>query len=313
MSAKNKEYDKKIFRLLYILNRLDKGGKVSTRRLAKEFNVTLRTVQRDLELLNMTGFPLESLEKGYHSFAEGFSLGKVMASEEEASLLSFLYEIAKSLGENFEESFQGILRKVLAEGEESSFYVKIPEGVKLDKEFPHLKDLELAIEECRKIELSYLTKEGEVKQFKVHPLKIIFFEGFWYLLTRIDEKEWIVKFRLENIKEVTVLDEYFALPENLKTMLDQSVNIWFSEKRDKKVVLKVDKDIARFFKQRTFFPLQEIKKENKDGSMLVESTVGHYMEVIPTIFKWLPRITVVKPKELREEIKGIIKEYEKTF
>ncbi|MBU0896722.1 MAG: HTH domain-containing protein, partial [Candidatus Omnitrophica bacterium] len=57
---KNKSYDKKIFRLLFILNKLETRKKVSTSDLAKEFNVSLRTVQRDIELLSMAGFPLIS-------------------------------------------------------------------------------------------------------------------------------------------------------------------------------------------------------------------------------------------------------------
>ena len=85
MPTKNKNYDKKIFRLLYILNKLDRGGNVLTNDLAKEFNVSSRTVQRDLELLNMAGFPLTPLAKGEHSFADGFSLKKLMLSKEEAA------------------------------------------------------------------------------------------------------------------------------------------------------------------------------------------------------------------------------------
>ena len=312
MSPKNKSYDKKIFRLVYILNKLDAGRKVSTRQLAEEFNVTLRTVQRDLELLNMTGFPLISLEKGAHSFLEGFSLKKVETTKEEASLLSFLHEIAKSLGESFEESFRGILHKVLAKGTESPFYVKVPKGVKLDRELPHVKELQLAIEECRKVDMDYLTPEGE-KSYRVDPLKIIYFDGFWYLLLRVDGENQTRKFRLERIKKLEVLDEYFVLPENLKTMLDQSVNIWFAEKRDKKVVLKVHKDAGHFFKQRVYFPLQKIKKENKNGSLTIETKVSHYMEVITTIFQWIPYVKVIEPKELKKEIRGIVKGYVKAL
>ena len=53
---KNDSYDKKIFRLVYILNKLSNREKITTANLSHEFNVTVRTVQRDLELLSMTGF-----------------------------------------------------------------------------------------------------------------------------------------------------------------------------------------------------------------------------------------------------------------
>ena len=51
------EGDKKYYRILNILNRLN-AGPVSTSELASEFNVSPRSVQRDIERINMTGFSL---------------------------------------------------------------------------------------------------------------------------------------------------------------------------------------------------------------------------------------------------------------
>lgn len=312
MSPKNKNYDKKIFRLLYILNKLDRGGKVSTRELSKVFNVSVRSVQRDLELLNMAGFPLAPSDKGVHCFAEGFSLKKLMLSKEEASLLSFLYEVAKSLGRNFEESFGGLLKKVLTKETEPMFYAKIPEGIKLDKQFPFMKDLEYAIGNHRKIEVDYQT-EKKHKSFIIHPFKIIFFDSFWYLLARSDEDERIIKLSLENIKGIKVLGAHFEVPGNLKAMLDESVNIWFTDQRNKRVVLKVDREAAKFFKGKKYLPLQKIIKENKDGTLVIEAKVSHDMEVAPTVFLWIPYVKVISPKKLSRDIKIIIKGYLNTL
>jgi predicted DNA-binding transcriptional regulator YafY len=300
--ARESDYDRKIFRLMYILNKLEKTGGIVTKELSDEFNVSLRTVQRDLELLDQTGFPIQPLEeKGRHAFMEGFSLKKAMLTKEEASLLSFLYEIAKSLGGNFKSSFNEILKKVLYKDYESAFYAKIPEGVKLDRDMPFVKELEEAIEERQRVEFYYL-KDGKEKWLRVDPLKIVFFDGFWYLVCRIPGKGWIIKLRLENIRKLKILDSHFTLPENIKTMLDESVSIWFDEKRDKKVVVRVDKEIAGFFKQKKYLPLQNIKKEDKDGSLIIESKVCQYMEAIPVILRWLPLVRVLEPKELEKEI-----------
>lgn len=307
---KNKNYDKKIFRLIYILNKLDSGEKVTTQSLAREFNVSLRTVQRDIVLLDMSGFPLICLEKGVHSFVEGFSLKKMKLSGEEASLLSLLYDIVKELGSVFEDPFRNILRKVISEKYDTPFYVKIPEGVKLNKEYPFLDDLEQAIDDNQKIMVRYKALEAEKEEdFKLCPLKIIFYDGFWYLLSQTDDKNCLPKFRLENIKKVKRLDEYFESPENLMTILDESVNIWFSEKRDKRVVLKVNKDAAKYFRQRIYLPLQKIATENKDGSMIVECWVNNYNEVIPTILRWIQYVYIIEPKELKEGIKDILLGY----
>jgi len=312
MTTKNTSYDKKVFRLFSILNQLDSRKRVSTGELAREFNVSHRTVQRDIVLLNTTGFPISSFEKGYHSFMEGFSLKKMMLTKEEASLLSFLHDISKSLGEKFEDSFSNILKKVVSKEQDSAFYVKLPEGSKISKDFPFIKDLEKAVKNNVKIELQYKTPEKE-GDYKICPLKIIFFDGFWYLLAQVDGKEWIIKFRLENITNVVLLDEYFMPPRNLNTFLDQSVNIWFTEKRDKQVVLKVDKEAASYFKQQVYFPLQKITKENRDGSLRIETKICHNEEIIYTILRWIPHVHVIKPKCLKKEIKEKITEYLKAL
>ena len=313
MSAKTKQYDKKIFRLLYALNKLDRGGKVSTRELSKEFNVSQRTVQRDLELLNMAGFPLAALDdKGQHAFADGFSLKKLMLSKEEASLLSFMLEVSKSLGRDFEESFGKLLKKVLTPEAEPMFYAKIPEGIKMDKQYPFMNDLKKAVRLHNKVEIHYATENKE-STFIAHPFRVIFFDGFWYLLVRVDEDDRIKRLRLECIRSIKVLSSHFVVPAGLKTMLDESVNIWFSDQRNKKVILKVEKEAAKFFKTKKYLPLQKIAKNNKDGSVIVETMVAQDMEVLPTILLWIPYVRVITPKKLALDIKDIVKDYLQTL
>jgi len=308
-AGKEKDYAKITDRLMYILAKLDSGHGVSTDQLSEELSVTPRTIQRDIEILSGAGFPVYSAERGRHSFMDGFSLKKVELDEEQAALLSFMHEISRSLGGKFENSFKGLLKRVLAKDVDSAFYAKIPQGVSLDENLPFVKEIESATDENRKLDICYLTLDGKEKCFKLDPLKIAFYEGFWYLVARVDKKDWILKLRLERIRKVEVLDEYFEPPENLKTILDESVNIWFSEKRDKKVTLKVDKDVAHFFKQKKYFPLQKIKKVNKDGSLIIECKACQYEEVINTVKHWIPYIVVLEPKELRDKIMLLAEEF----
>ncbi|MCM8819431.1 MAG: WYL domain-containing protein [Candidatus Omnitrophica bacterium] len=308
-SNKEKDYVKITDRLMYILAKLDSRQVVSTRQLAQELGVTPRTIQRDIEILNKAGFPIYSPKRGLHAFMEGFSLKRVELNEEQAAFLSFMYEISRSLGKRFENSFKSLLKRVIAKEVDSVFYAKIPQGITLDESLPFLKEIESAINENKKLNVCYLTQEGKEKSFKLDPLKIAFYDGFWYLVVRVDKKDWILKLRLERIKKIEVLDEYFTPPENLKMLLDESVNIWFSEKKDKKIILKIDKDVVHFFKEKKYFPLQKIKKINKDGSLIIECKASSYDEVVNTIKYWIPYIKVIKPKELKEELKGTIKEY----
>ncbi len=305
--TQNKDYAKKIMRLMFILNKLNGSGKVRSAELCEEFNVNIRTIQRDLELLNKAGFPVMSLEKGVYTFTEGFSLKKLMLTNEEASLISFFHEIADSLGKNFSESFRSLSNKLLSRDDDSPFYIKIPATQAHMKNFPFVKELEQAIDECQKVSLTNASLKGN-EVFKLSPVKIVNFEGFWYLLAMPEGKRAFWKFRSEKIKGLELLSENFDPPRDLKAMLDRSVNIWFSGDPGEKIILEIDKDSAHYFKKKIYFPEQRIVKEKKDGTLVIESR-ANFNEVMRTIIHWIPDIRVISPKDLDMKIKGLLKEY----
>lgn len=307
MSSKT-QYDKKIFRLMSILALLDSRKTVLTRDLAQQFNVSIRTIQRDIELLDMTGFLVTPLDKGQYAFAEGFSLAKMKLSEREASLLAFFQEISSSLGGEFKKVYSGLLHKVLNSHLESPYYVKMPHVEFKRDDLGFWKELEVAIESSKKVTILY-QKDGSAKEYGLNPLKLVNYEGFWYLLAFKDEQKGIRTFRLDRVKAVEMLDKSFVVPKNLHTMLNQSTNVWFSGKRDKTIVLRVSSEIADFFKKKEYIPLQKILKEAKDGSITVEGRVGNEMEVIPTVLHWIPYITVVSPSSLKDRITQDLKRY----
>lgn len=305
--TQNKDYAKKIMRLMFILNKLNGNGKVRTSELCEEFNVHIRSIQRDIALLNEAGFPVVSTEKGIYTFMEGFSLKKLMLSNEEASLISFFHEIADSLGKNFSESFRSLSNKLLSRDDDSPFYVKLPTTQAHMKNFPFVRELEQAIDDRQKISLTYEVEKG-TEVFKLSPVKLINFEGFWYLLAMPEGKRAYWKFRSEKIKGLELLNENFDPPHNLKSILERSVNIWFTGEPGEKIVLEIDKDAAHYFKKKIYFPEQRIVKEKKDGTLVLE-TRANFNEVLRTIIHWIPDIRVLQPKELDTKIKGLLKEY----
>lgn len=308
VAGRNKDYHKKLYRLVRILNRLETEREVSPRELAEEFNVSMRTAQRDLELINMAEFPLVSMNKGSYAFMPGFSLKRLPLSGEEASLLAFLCEVAESMGGGFKKSFKSLYSKVmLSSGGDSPFHAIFP--VRGKQELPAMAGLGSAIEECRKVEIQY----ANGKSHRLRPLKLIQFEGFWYLFAQIDGKRHCAQFRLDRITSVEPLGETFKPPKNLGRKLAENRSIWFDEKRDKKVLLRISGDAAPYFRAALHFPGQRTKRTEKDGALVVETLVSHFMEVIPTILKWIPHITVVRPRRLKTEIRDAVREYVKAL
>lgn len=148
---KNKSYDKKIFRLLHVLQRLNGGQFFKTSELAQEFNVTRRTVQRDLELLDSAGFPLVYENDGYR-FMEGFSLQKITVTATERFLLKRFFNLFSKAGAPLEGVANSFLSKILSTPKDSSFTGQIDSHRKaiINQEFGDLaKSIEAKLEDLR--------------------------------------------------------------------------------------------------------------------------------------------------------------------
>ncbi len=308
-STVKKDYIKTVERLISILSCLDKGGSLSTAELSVELGVTQRTIQRDFDLLSRSGYPITEKERGRYVFMEGFSLRKVELSEEQASLLSFMFDISHSLGEKFEQSFRGLFKRLLARDLDTPFYAKLPAGIKLPCDEAMVKELEAAIDNYERIHMHYVPRDGVEKHYDLEPLKIALYDGFWYLIAQDVARNKLLKLRLDRMKTVERKDESFVPPANLMAMLDQSVNIWFEEKRGERILIKVAPEAAQYFKKKSYFPLQKIVKEEKDGALVLETFPGHPEEISHIIMNWIPCLTVLEPAGFKAEIKTMVEGY----
>ncbi|MFA6637031.1 MAG: WYL domain-containing protein [Candidatus Omnitrophota bacterium] len=301
-NKKMDEFAKKIQRIWTILNVLDKGGKVYTEKISQELNVSKRTIQRDIKTIEYAGFRIERCIEtpGAYKFEEGYRLGKVMINKEEASVISVLYEMARPLGDKFTETIKGLREKMAVVGGESPFYFKVPPTVNIPPEISFFAGK--AITEHRKAEILYESRRGMEEKI-IEPHTIYGHEGFMYLVAREDGKKGFPKFRMDKIKHMRPLNEKFTpMQSELRATLDESMNVWFDSGKSFDVEMIVDGHVSEYFKARKYFPEQRIKKENKDGSIILKSTVHHRMEVIPEVLKWIPYIKVTKPIEVCKEI-----------
>lgn len=283
----------KIRRLVYILNELD-NGEIFVPSIAKGLDVTLRTIQRDLHILQDAGFPIINIKRGFYCFAEGFSLRRMHLTAREAAMLALIGDIACSLGSGFADTYKELRNKIV-ESRNNPFFIKIANGQAF-KAPKLLKILEQAINEQCHIEIGY--ENSPLSGRAISPLKIAWFNGFWYLLA-YGKDETILKLRLDKIKKAKPLTTHFNRPKKLDKILRDSASIWFEENRKLKVRMCIDAEAAPYFKKREYFPKQKILKTTKDRMLIVECAVGKFEEIIPTILEWIPHIVVENPKELQ--------------
>lgn len=297
------EGDKKYYRILNILNRLNSGS-VNTTELAEEFNVSPRSVQRDIERINMTGFSLVCEKRGTYSFAPGISLKSMRLTEEQIYVLIMMRDKLSSLGGPVSESFDSIFARIVSGTDADPLFYDInTKGLTpLVKDI--YSDISYAVRSRKYIRILYPGRNG-LKEYVLKPLKILTSDTFFYVLAVPTKKEVLLKYRIDRIKKLDVLIEEYRMPENpdILESLKNATSVWGVNTKEKfSVILEVCGQAADFFRCKTVLPDQKIQ-EKKDGILTVSARISHEMEIFPLILQWLPEIKLVSPEILRLKLK----------
>gem|GEM_PF-4854342 len=107
-----------MFRFVSILTKLSNKERVTTVGLARDFDVTKRTIQRDMELLCQMYWPIRFCD-GFYKFVEGFSLRKIAVTPEEKLLLTLFYRLFSQAGRPLSTTAKSLLDKVLVSSDVS--------------------------------------------------------------------------------------------------------------------------------------------------------------------------------------------------
>ena len=298
-----KEMRNKLTRLLYELNALDKGP-ICLKDIAEEVGVSVRTIERDMNEIEEADFPLWNPEPGVWAFLEGVSLAKMKLSGAEASVLVLMSDVAANLGGEFNRSFNTFKTRILSL-DNNPFFIKLANGESY-KTTPLTQTLEKCIRARKWVNLCY--KGGKKACYALRPLKLMWMDGFWYLLALTDDDK-LLKFRLEKITSANMLAKSFKHNRNLEKILRESTNIWFDTNRPLGVTLEISAECAEYFKRKIYFPLQKVEKEFKDGRVILSCQAAKEEEILPTILHWLPHIKVVSPSDLRARVNKILTDY----
>ncbi len=82
------DYDRTVTRLITILSKFSHNEIINPKDLAEEFNVSVRTIQKDLKEKLMPNFPIYMHKKGEYRLSEGASITKSNLTNDEMIILS---------------------------------------------------------------------------------------------------------------------------------------------------------------------------------------------------------------------------------
>ena len=210
--------------------------------LAKELDVSTKTIQRDLyEVLSDFG----AIKEG-RTWKIDPKLKEDNLASNEKMILGILDEMAKGAGKIFYSKAHSLLSQVTQQLEHPIF-ANINGEYLEEKNIVLFEQIEKSIKQKVEIQFDY-----ENYNFHVKPLKLAFFDGFWYLLAlHIGKKEEVFKkYHLKSIKNVQIIDKNFEIPQIVEDRLRYANSVWFNLDEQFVVRLFIDKSIRKYFERK---------------------------------------------------------------
>ena len=298
------QVNSRLFEIVYLL--LEKK-KVTAKELAERFEVSTRTIYRDIEVLSRANIPMYATKgkDGGIGLLEEFVLNKTVLSEEEQNQILFALQgmdkVTGQAGNDIVAKLSTIFQKEADDWLKIDFSNWGKEGSQ--KEWFAI--LKKAILQKKLVQFIYFNTDGQKTKRTVEPLQIWFKDKSWYLVSYCRQKEDYRIFKIARMKEVEVLNEHFE-----RTLPEPSTE----QKRSFPTItlqLEISKEMAyRVYDE--FEPNEITPKENGDFVVTVEYPENDWVYGYILSFGEAAKVLAPKTAKMRikESLKKMLKKYE---
>ena len=193
-----------------------------------------------------------------------------------------------------QQNMTGLNNDISAILETEGFAVRQYSGVKVEPTI--LEMLRNSMLAFKKIKFNYLEKD-----VTLNPYGIVI-SGKYYLVGFNENRKALRTYKIDKIKDLEVLDEYFDKDEafNLKDWCNNSFGIYQEEHLN--IVLEFNKEVKEDVLNYHFHPTQKVK-ELKNGNVEVRFTSGGTYAICQELFKWGTNVKVKSPEDFKDYYK----------
>lgn len=299
----------RVDRLLSMLLVIAKKGTVTGRELAEHFEVSLRTIYRDIEKLGEAGIPIAAAggKGGGYYLMEGYNVDNLFLKKEEAhTFLAVMNHLSFLFGKN--QSFNDIVLKFenaykQAQGKTDKLNISMSHFSMEEELKEYLFLMNKAIEEHKLLVFDYANRRMEQAQRTVEPLQISFSAGHWYLVAFCRIRNDYRRFKLVRISHLRVGD-HFDKRDISKEALEQV----FEESYRRNSIRVTLQFANRIGGQLTEHFHREKIRKTEDNQYIVEDDFPYEDGLLKFILSFGKDCEVVKPLYLREEVKKYVQE-----
>lgn len=294
--------DSRLFRILYYV--LEKG-KVTANELSEKFEVSVRTIYRDIDVISSAGIPIYATQGkgGGIEIADDFVLKKSLLSEKEQEQILVALKGLEGINKQYENE---LLTKLSA-----FFKIKNTNWIEVDftnwqrgNEYDELfNDIKSAIINKNIIRFTYFSSNEKETSREVKPIRLLFKGWDWYVYTFCLLRNEFRYFKLSRIRDLKILDE------NFEDSYEDVVLIKKMEYKDTvHVKLKFDRKVAF----RVYDEMGDIK-EDEEGNLYAEIELPNDYNLYNYIFSFGESVEVLEPKEIRNKIRDMINKMSRIY
>jgi len=281
------------YRILKIVQRLYNLEDISSKVIAQEFTVSVRTIHRDMLKINEV-IPLVNNLGVWNLDTEKMS--------KNIDLLP--YSLLASFAQNIDIDIDCLnLTDVIQES--VSFATEY-------KDFPKYlgEKIMQCINDNNRCQFTYRKENGFSNRIG-DPIKFYTENGRWYLVLRDYKDNKVKTFLLNKINDFKqIKDEYRSLTSNMIKEASTFQSVWFSGvNKPIKVKLYLKPEMSHY-RDIKLHKSEVIYDEHHDGGRETHYIITHQLQILPAIKSWLPNVYILEPKWLHDMLMEELQEYQ---
>jgi predicted DNA-binding transcriptional regulator YafY len=304
----------RIDRLHAILTHLQSKRRVTAQEMADRFNISLRTVYRDVKALDESGVPVIGEAGTGYTIMEGYRLPPVMFTQEEASALLLGGKLAERFTDgSVKRHFQSALFKIKAvlRSPDKEYVDSLTEHIEIltrytpDSDSPshYLSLMQQAIVHKKTIFIQYRSNEKEeTTQRRVEPIGLVHYGSAWHLIGWCHLRNDYRDFRLTRMLRVSLEQTTFD-PTSHPSIREYMDRLRAGADLQEAIIL-VDKRIVKYLQEQKYLN-GFVSEDELDGCTRMKFLVSSLDYFARWLLVYTDGVRVEAPHELQDRIQKI--------
>ncbi len=309
----------RIDRLHAILTHLQSKRRVTAQEIADRFNISLRTVYRDVKALDESGVPVIGEAGSGYTIMEGYRLPPVMFTQEEAVALTLGSKLAaqftdQSVQKQFESALfkiKAVLRSTDKEHIDTlSEHIAVFRGIQpVDPNSQqYMAVLQKTIVDKKQVLIRYQSNYSEdITERIVEPIGLTYYGSAWHLIAWCQLRAGYRDFRIDRLKTLHVKDEKFKIENHpsLQQYLDEMTANHRNGLHEATVLFS--NKVVKFIGEQKFY--YGLVSEEKQGEFYRFKFLTSHLEGLARwLLMYTNEVTIESPILLKEAVWHLLDE-----